>query len=70
MILVKDLEDILELSNTTILELRKKLKMKYVTEEDVEKLKRFANDIKKEQGKVTLSTINRFLIDHKLEDYR
>lgn len=70
MILVKDLEDILGLSCTTILELRKKLKINDVTAESVEKLNRFANDIKREQGKVTLSTINRFLIDHKLEDYR
>jgi hypothetical protein len=53
-----------------ILELRRKLKIgRHVSEEDVERLKRLADDIEKAHGKITLSTLNDFMLTHNLEDY-
>ena len=61
----------LGISTSTVQEIKKKLWIQNkVFDEELKKIKRFTDDVKKEQGKVTLYTINRFLIDHKLEDYR
>ncbi|WP_407453539.1 hypothetical protein [Methanobrevibacter sp.] len=69
--LVKEVEERLNISCNTSLEVRKKLKIgKFVTEEDFERIERFVNDVRKAHKRITLSTINRFLIEHKLEDYR
>lgn len=61
----------LEVSTSTIAEIKKKLKIVgCVNEAEYERIKRFANDVRKQEGKASLSRINRFLINHSIENYR
>ncbi len=65
------MSEMLDVPNTTILEVKKKLGIvNKASEEDYLKIKRFIEDVKESQGKTSLSAINFFLDNHKLEDYR
>lgn len=68
---IKEIEERLDITATTCLEVRKKLRIgKFVTEDDYKKVERFVNDVRNKEGNITLRTINDFLEYHKLEDYR
>jgi hypothetical protein len=68
---ITELANELNVSTTTIQEVRKKLKISRETNEDgYKKIKRFINDVRRSQGKASLGAINDFLDYHKLEDYR
>lgn len=70
MIQAKEIQYRLDITTTTCLEVRRKLRVgKYITEDDYKRIERFVNDVRRAEGKITLSAINNFLDFHKLEDY-
>ncbi len=60
----------LNVSTSTVQEVKSKLKIfGCANENDYRRIKRFVNDVRKQEGGTSLSHINRFLITHSLEDY-
>ena len=54
--------DKLEISNTTLQEIKKKLKIEgFITEREFLKIKEFANEVLELYGKVTVSTVNKYV---------
>jgi hypothetical protein len=58
---LKELAYELDITETTLLELRRKLRMKTVEDEDVKRLKIVVNSIRRKYKKVTLCTINEYI---------
>lgn len=54
--------DKLEISNTTLQEIKKKLKIEgFITEREFLKIKEFADEVLELYGKVTVSTVNKYV---------
>ena len=67
---IESISNDLNVSTTTVQEVRRKLKISgYTNENGYKRIERFINDVRKQEGGTSLSHINRFLIFHNLEDY-